>query len=178
MSGDSGGLHERCHIEGHLDGPAAKALAIAATLNEYVGKVGEIGQAFNTATGKLDPAHFKSLSDFSGKAGQIMSAAMTVVALSDTSSLTAFKANPSYATAKAWGNKVGALLDGVSALAGGIPVWGDVVKGTLKMPKIVIDRFASLVEKRYAAIDAKTRETCGSEMLEEGTSSQQCDVAD
>jgi hypothetical protein len=152
------------------DGPAAKAIEIAKSAASVTGTVTSLGGLVNGQTQTLNPSMFKDMASALEKFNMIVDCVKTASLISEKSTLVAFQANPSFDTAAAWGAHIGATLGAASSLAAGIPYWGPVLSGMMKLPSVVVANFTSLIQSRYAMIDAMTKDTGKSKMLQDGES--------
>jgi hypothetical protein len=149
-----------------------KANGALAAINSFVGKANSLAKAINGETQTLNPSVFEDISTATSKIGKMTSVIEFGIKLLDRSKFTAFEKNPSEETAIAWARHVGSTFKSAGAFAEGLPGgWGTVISSMCAMPSIVTENFYSVMTKRYARIDAETRDDSGgSKMLEEGTS--------
>ena len=157
-----------------LEKAADAAQKVASGVATYAGSVAQVGAAFSGGIAGLTPSQFSGIDDALGKIDMITKAARLAATFADAKGIQAFRDNPSFETAKAWGAEVGEVFNEVSGLVAGFPSgWGTVISGALQMPGKVIAGFTSLMEQRRAALDAAlSGYGCRkSEMLEEGTTS-------
>ena len=137
-------------------------------------KVIDAGKLIAEKTGAMDAAGFKSLSEALGTFKTIASLAEVTARVLQQDTLASFESNPDFDTAAAWGAHVGSTLAAASGLAGGIPVWGPVVAGSLQSAAVVINEFGNLVREHRAKIDAATKGPRG-QVLGDGEYSKEAD---
>lgn len=163
------------NVKGSSDDVITKANEMAGKANEVIGSVAGVGKAIQSASGgKIETTMFKSMADVNEKienVGKLVSAAHQIY---DTqNALTAFQANPTFDTAAAWGNAVGAAFDEIAKWVPKLPMgWDTVISGALQTPKVVIAAFISISKSYYARVDEMSKDPAshGAKILKDGES--------
>ncbi len=158
--------------ETEMERVARNAAVIAGAVNDFSSTALSIGSSAATLAG-IDTSMFESLEDARGKIAKVGEVASLAQTLLDRSALNSFMANPDLETAEAWGNHIGEAFEAASFLAEGLPPgWSDVIGGMMKLPKLIANRFAKLVKKRYQDLDRGSRDHGKSETPDEGSMSE------
>jgi hypothetical protein len=139
--------------------------------NKQVGEVMKMAAEVNKGIAAIDGKAFKKVDEVTSKVTLALDAIDFANEAIDMTAANAFAQNPSFDTALAWGQKVGAIFDKmrpISAAFKEIPGADTVVDGLLATPAHVIDAFAAVVQARYKHVDEMIGHVAPSQLLDEG----------